>query len=147
MFNGPNHPYTEALLSAIPSVDGGPIAHPPPGEISPANRHRVCFLVAAVIPGVCGSPAAHWRSAGPRCDVTSPSRASRLEKALTSQLASRQKAVEEVAARREPATRLVEQRSSECRGVREQPRSVRSKSSMGSGFCGSSPPNQTSLDG
>ena len=36
VFNGPHHPYTEALLSAVPSVDGEPSdAHPPRRARSP----------------------------------------------------------------------------------------------------------------
>ncbi|MEO7369906.1 MAG: dipeptide ABC transporter ATP-binding protein, partial [Ilumatobacteraceae bacterium] len=58
VFNGPNHPYTEALLSAIPSVDGEPTSrirlH---GEIpSPANPPSGCVFhprCPRVIPGVC----------------------------------------------------------------------------------------------
>ena len=58
VFNGPNHPYTEALLSAIPSVDGEPTmrirlegeipspAHPPTGCVfhprCPRVIHGVC---------------------------------------------------------------------------------------------------------
>ncbi|MGI9609846.1 MAG: ABC transporter ATP-binding protein [Acidimicrobiia bacterium] len=53
MFTGPNHPYTEALLSAVPSVDGeaenriplaGEIASPkdpPPGCVFHTRCHRV----------------------------------------------------------------------------------------------------------
>ncbi len=52
MFSGPNHPYTEALLSAVPSVDGeaenriplkGEIpspANPPPGCVFHTRCHR-----------------------------------------------------------------------------------------------------------
>jgi peptide/nickel transport system ATP-binding protein len=58
VFNGPNHPYTEALLSAIPSVDGEPTSrirlH---GEIpSPANPPTGCVFhprCPRVIAGVC----------------------------------------------------------------------------------------------
>ena len=58
MFEGPNHPYTEALLSAVPSVDGkaehripltGEIPSPkdpPPGCVFHTRCHRV-------IPGTC----------------------------------------------------------------------------------------------
>lgn len=58
MFSGPNHPYTEALLSAVPSVDGltanripldGEIPSPkdpPPGCVFHTRCHRV-------IPGTC----------------------------------------------------------------------------------------------
>jgi peptide/nickel transport system ATP-binding protein len=58
MFQGPNHPYTEALLSAVPSVDGeaenripltGEIPSPkdpPPGCVFHTRCHRV-------IPGTC----------------------------------------------------------------------------------------------
>ncbi len=58
MFTGPNHPYTEALLSAVPSVDGetenriplrGEIPSPkdpPPGCVFNTRCHRV-------IPGLC----------------------------------------------------------------------------------------------
>ena len=58
MFNGPNHPYTEALLSAIPSVDGEPTSRIRlEGEIpSPANPPSGCVFhprCPRVIHGVC----------------------------------------------------------------------------------------------
>ena len=52
IFNGPHHPYTEALLSAVPSVDGEPSerirltgeipspANPPPGCVFHTRCHR-----------------------------------------------------------------------------------------------------------
>ena len=58
VFNGPNHPYTEALLSAIPSVDGEATTRIRlEGEIpSPANPPSGCVFhprCPRVIPGVC----------------------------------------------------------------------------------------------
>ncbi len=58
VFNGPNHPYTEALLSAIPSVDGEPTSRIRlDGEIpSPAYPPSGCVFhprCPRVIAGVC----------------------------------------------------------------------------------------------
>jgi peptide/nickel transport system ATP-binding protein len=58
VFNGPNHPYTEALLSAIPSVDGEErVRIRLTGEIpSPANPPSGCVFhprCPRAIPGVC----------------------------------------------------------------------------------------------
>ncbi|MEP7202122.1 MAG: ABC transporter ATP-binding protein [Ilumatobacteraceae bacterium] len=58
VFNGPNHPYTEALLSAIPSVDGEATSRIRlEGEIpSPANPPTGCVFhprCPRVIAGVC----------------------------------------------------------------------------------------------
>ena len=58
VFNGPNHPYSEALLSAIPSVDGEPTSRIRlDGEIpSPANPPSGCVFhprCPRVIAGVC----------------------------------------------------------------------------------------------
>ena len=57
IFDGPHHPYTEALLSAVPSVDGEPIGpHPPRRARSRARPTRR--------PGACSTPAAtgSWRA-------------------------------------------------------------------------------------
>ena len=58
VFNGPHHPYTEALLSAVPSVDGEPSKRIRlDGEIpSPANPPSGCVFhprCPRVIAGVC----------------------------------------------------------------------------------------------
>jgi peptide/nickel transport system ATP-binding protein len=58
IFDGPNHPYTEALLSAVPSVDGEVRTRIPlSGEIpSPANPPAGCVFHTRchrVIPGLC----------------------------------------------------------------------------------------------
>ena len=58
VFKGPNHPYTEALLSAIPDVDGGVKERIRlGGEIpSPANPPSGCVFhprCPRVMPGVC----------------------------------------------------------------------------------------------
>jgi peptide/nickel transport system ATP-binding protein len=58
MFTGPNHPYTEALLSAVPSVDGQADHRIPlSGEIpSPKNPPSGCGCHTRchrVIPGTC----------------------------------------------------------------------------------------------
>lgn len=58
IFEGPNHPYTEALLSAIPSVDGEEKARIRlDGEIpSPANPPSGCVFhprCPRAMPGVC----------------------------------------------------------------------------------------------
>jgi peptide/nickel transport system ATP-binding protein len=46
IFDGPNHPYTEALLSAVPDIDGGHRQRIPlTGEIpSPANPPSGCVF-------------------------------------------------------------------------------------------------------
>jgi len=58
VFTGPHHPYTEALLSAVPSVDGDDHTRIPlQGEIpSPANPPSGCVFhprCHRFIPGVC----------------------------------------------------------------------------------------------
>jgi peptide/nickel transport system ATP-binding protein len=58
VFNGPNHPYTEALLSAIPNVDGEErVRIRLDGEIpSPANPPSGCVFhprCPRAMPGVC----------------------------------------------------------------------------------------------
>ncbi len=58
VFNGPHHPYTEALLSAVPSVDGEPNKRIRlDGEIpSPANPPAGCVFhprCPRAMPGVC----------------------------------------------------------------------------------------------
>ena len=68
IFKGPHHPYTEALLSSVPSVDGEPSARIRlVGEIpSPANPPSGCVFhprCPRVIPGVCD------RSEPPLADV------------------------------------------------------------------------------
>lgn len=70
LFTGPNHPYTEALLSAVPSVDGeadnripltGEIPspkNPPPGCVFHTRCHRV-------IPGKCDTEIPELREITP----------------------------------------------------------------------------------
>ena len=58
VFNGPHHPYTEALLSAVPSVDGEPrIRIRLDGEIpSPADPPSGCVFHTRChrfMPGIC----------------------------------------------------------------------------------------------
>jgi peptide/nickel transport system ATP-binding protein len=78
VFNGPNHPYTEALLSAIPNVDGdtrGRIRLS--GEIpSPANPPSGCVFhprCPRAIEGVCDTTVPPLRQASPthaiRCHI------------------------------------------------------------------------------
>ena len=55
IFDGPNHPYTEALLSAVPSVDGEirtriPLSGRDPEPGQPARRLRVPHPVSPVHP-------------------------------------------------------------------------------------------------
>ena len=78
VFNGPNHPYTEALLSAIPSVDGEPTSRIRlEGEIpSPANPPTGCVFhprCPRVIAGVCEVTEPPWLEVGPghamRCHI------------------------------------------------------------------------------
>jgi peptide/nickel transport system ATP-binding protein len=79
IFEGPNHPYTEALLSAVPSVDGaaenripltGEIpspANPPPGCVFHTRCHRV-------IEGLCEVTEPEMRELSPghsiKCHLT-----------------------------------------------------------------------------
>ena len=58
IFAGPNHPYTEALLSAVPSIDGDErVRIPLQGEIpSPANPPSGCVFHTRChrfVPGLC----------------------------------------------------------------------------------------------
>jgi peptide/nickel transport system ATP-binding protein len=58
VFGGPNHPYTEALLSAVPSVDGESVNRIPlQGEIpSPADPPAGCVFHTRChrfMPGTC----------------------------------------------------------------------------------------------
>ncbi|MFZ8997605.1 MAG: ABC transporter ATP-binding protein [Ilumatobacteraceae bacterium] len=58
IFAGPNHPYTEALLSAVPSIDGDDrVRIPLQGEIpSPANPPSGCVFHTRchrAVPGLC----------------------------------------------------------------------------------------------
>jgi peptide/nickel transport system ATP-binding protein len=58
VFKGPNHPYTEALLSAVPSLDGAPRTRIRlEGEVpSPANPPSGCVFhtrCPRMIPGLC----------------------------------------------------------------------------------------------
>ena len=58
IFAGPNHPYTEALLSAVPSIDGDErVRIPLKGEIpSPANPPAGCVFHTRchrVVMGLC----------------------------------------------------------------------------------------------
>jgi peptide/nickel transport system ATP-binding protein len=78
IFNGPNHPYTEALLSAIPSVDGEERARIRlGGEIpSPANPPSGCVFhprCPRAIEGVCSATEPPLREIAPghqmRCHI------------------------------------------------------------------------------
>ncbi|MBU6317862.1 MAG: ABC transporter ATP-binding protein, partial [Acidobacteria bacterium] len=78
IFNGPNHPYTEALLSAIPSVDGEERARIRlGGEIpSPANPPSGCVFhprCPRAIEGVCSESEPPLRDVAPghqmRCHI------------------------------------------------------------------------------
>ena len=81
IFDGPHHPYTEALLSAVPSVDGEAKERIRlDGEIpSPANPPSGCVFhprCPRVIQGVCDvtePPLVESRARPPRCVATSPS--------------------------------------------------------------------------
>jgi peptide/nickel transport system ATP-binding protein len=69
VFNGPNHPYTEALLSAIPDVDGGVKARIRlDGEIpSPANPPSGCVFhprCPRAIEGLCETTEPPLQQAG-----------------------------------------------------------------------------------
>ena len=70
MFGGLNHPYTEALLSAVPALDGQPARRiPVSGEIpSPSNPPSGCVFHTRchrVIPGTCDRIEPELASLGP----------------------------------------------------------------------------------
>ncbi len=70
MFGGLNHPYTEALLSAVPALDGQPAQRiPVSGEIpSPSNPPSGCVFHTRchrVIPGTCDQIEPELVSLGP----------------------------------------------------------------------------------
>jgi peptide/nickel transport system ATP-binding protein len=75
VFNGPVHPYTEALLSAVPSVDG--VAHdriPLEGDIpSPANPPPGCVFHTRCkysIPGTCDTELPPTITVGHKHEIT-----------------------------------------------------------------------------
>jgi peptide/nickel transport system ATP-binding protein len=79
MFEGPNHPYTEALLSAVPSVDGRAEHRIPiTGEIpSPANPPSGCVFHTRchrVVEGLCSVTEPEMRELSPghsiKCHLT-----------------------------------------------------------------------------
>ena len=70
LFAGPNHPYTEALLSAVPSVDGETTHRIPlEGEIpSPANPPSGCVFHTRChrfVPGLCDVTEPEMRELAP----------------------------------------------------------------------------------
>ncbi len=74
LFAGPVHPYTEALLSAVPNVDGQATERVPlTGEIpSPANPPSGCVFHTRcqyVIPGTCDVETPPRRDVGPRHSI------------------------------------------------------------------------------
>lgn len=79
IFEGPNHPYTEALLSAVPSIDGADLVRIPlQGEIpSPADPPSGCVFHTRchrVIEGLCSTEVPPVREFGPghtvQCHLT-----------------------------------------------------------------------------
>ena len=81
VFSGPNHPYTEALLSAVPNVDGEDRARILlEGEIpSPANPPTGCVFNTRCHRAIAGPvrgdrAAAHRGRAGPPDELPHPAR-------------------------------------------------------------------------